>query len=240
LPSGHIKKRIGHLAKPPWVDNHNRNQRKRKYGRQTNKELEQRILTILGIQVMRNPETNSRGSISPLQISMQVPDLVLHSFDDIQNTMQNMKKKGLLHEIEKKDYGYVGTEESEREETQYQISVDGIIRFRKSIRPIAKLAINNEEKYQTIVDKTEGDPEAKAELKKVPEEIKESVEGYSKIKAGIRKIPKRLMKEIEDKGYEVIANKVVRLGTTATIYLTKLIFFKEDAGTDLDLQDWTL
>jgi hypothetical protein len=102
-----------------------------------NKELEQRILTILGIQEMRNPDTNSRGSITPLQISKQAPDLILRSFDDIQNTMYDMKKRGLLHEVKEslsdiiqKDYNRVGTVESEKEETQFQISVDGIIQFR--------------------------------------------------------------------------------------------------------------
>ena len=43
-----------------------------------------------------------------------------------------------------------------------------LFNFVKSMRPIARLAINNEERYQTIVDKTEGDPEVKAELKKGP------------------------------------------------------------------------
>jgi hypothetical protein len=226
LPSGHAKS-------------------KSKHKRRTNKKLEQRILTILGIHEMRNPDTNSRGSITPLQISKQVPDLILHSFDDIQNTMYNMKKKGLLHKIEEpllqrmeKDYNRVGTLEAEREETQYQISVDGIIQFRKSIRHIARLAINNEEKYQTIVDKTEGDPTVKAELKKVPEEIKESVEGYSKIKAGIKKKTKKAMEQMENTAYEVFAGKIVHLGWKAGIFITKLIFFKEDVGTDLqDLSD---
>jgi seryl-tRNA synthetase len=196
---------------------------------------------------MRNPETNARGSITPLQISKQVPDLILRSFDDIQNTMYDMKKRGLLHEVEgslldkiQKDYKRVGTVESEKEETQFQISVDGIIQFRKSIRPIARLAINNEEKYQTIVDKTKGDPEVKAELKKVPEELKESLKGYSKIKAGLRNIPKKLMEKVENEAYDIVANKVVRLGANAGIFVTKLIFFKEDAGTDFGLQDWTL
>jgi hypothetical protein len=180
--------------------------RKHKHKR-TNKELEQRILTILGIQEMRNPDTNTRGSISPLQISKQVSDLFLHSFDDIENTMYNMVKKGLIHEIQN-NYGQVGTVESEEEETQFQISVDGIIQFRKAIRPITKLAINNEEKYQTIVDQTEGDPEVKTELKKVPEEIKESVEGYSQI----NKISRRLMERMEDKAMTFLQIKSCVLG----------------------------
>jgi hypothetical protein len=216
-------KRIGHLTAPAW----------KKHKFRINKESEQRILTILGIDAMRNPETTSRGTITPLQVSKQVPDLILHSFNDIQNTMYNMKEKGLLHEV--KQTVKVGTVESEEEETPFQITVDGNIRFRKSIRPIARLAINNEEKYQTIIDKTEGDPEVKTELKKVPEEIKESVEGYSKLKSGLGKIPKILMEKIEDKGYDIVAGKVARLGVNAGIFLTKLIFFKGNG--DLDFLD---
>jgi hypothetical protein len=186
---------------------------------------------------MRNPYTTSRGSITPLEISKQVPDLILHSFEDIENTIFNMKKKGLLHKIEK-GYHVVGTAESEKEETQYQISVDGIIQFRKSIRPIVRLAINDEERYQNIVDKTEGDPGIKAELKKVPEEIKQSVEGYSKIKTGINRIPKKFMERMENKVYDIVAGKVLHLGANAAIFVTKLIFFNENAGTDLqDLSD---
>ena len=72
---------------------------------------------------MTNPYTNTRGSITPLQVSKQAPDLMLHSSDDIQNTMYSMKKKGLLHEVEAQplhklqkynDYG-TGTLESEKE-----------------------------------------------------------------------------------------------------------------------------
>jgi hypothetical protein len=232
LPSGHAK---------------SKSKGKRKSKPRTNKKLEQRILTLLGIQEMRNPETNARGSITPLQISKQVPDLILHSFDEIQNTMYGMKRKGLLHKIERslleeihKDYNRLGTLKSEEEETQFQISVNGIIQFRKSIRPIARLAISEEEKYQTIVDKTEGDPEVKANLKKVPEEIRQSVEGYANIKTGIRKKTKRLMDKIENEAYNSFANRVVHHGWKAAVFVMKLIFFKEDAGTDLDLQDWTL
>jgi hypothetical protein len=177
---------------------------------------------------MRNIYTNSRGSITPLQISKQVPDLILRSFDDIQNTMYNMKEKGLLHEIEERHgttkYYIAGSSESaEKEETQFQISVDGIIQFRKSIRPIARLALNHEEQYRTIVDKTEGDPEVKAELKELPGKIKDSVEDYSNIKAGLKKIPEKIMKRIEDKTYETFADSVVRFGFRAGIFVTKLI-----------------
>ena len=43
---------------------------------------------------------------------------------------------------------------------------------------------------------------------------------------------------MENKGYEVFADKVVHLGVNVAIYVTKLIFFKEDVGTDLqDLSD---
>jgi hypothetical protein len=92
LSSGHAK-RIGHLPNSPQADKHRRRRR-------TNKKLEQWIIIILGIEEMRNTYANSRGTITPLQISKQVPDSILHSFDDIQNTMHDMKKKGLLHELE--------------------------------------------------------------------------------------------------------------------------------------------
>jgi hypothetical protein len=223
-------KRIGHLAKPPWAN---------KPKRRTNKELEKRILTILGIHAMSNPYTNSRGTITPLQISKQVPDLMLRSFDDIQNTMYNMVEKELLHKVEE-TFGTVkvrigeSSSKAEEEETKFQISGKGIVQFRKSIRPIARLAINNEKKYQAIIDKTEGDPEVKTELKKVPEEIKQSVEGYSMVKLGLRRIPKRLMEKIEDKGYDIVAGKVARLGVNAGIFLTKLIL---KGNGDLDFLD---
>lgn len=227
-------KRIGHLSKPPWIVS-----QKRRHRRRTNKELEQRILTILGIQEMRNPDTNSRGSISPLQIAKQVPDLILHSFDDIQNTMYNMKEEGLLHVVEVK-HGILSSLEAESEakseETQFQISVDGIIQFRKSIRPIARLVINHEEQYQTIIDKTDGDPEVKAELKKMPERIKDSVEGYSRSKAELRKIPKKIMDRVENKLYDVLADKIVHYGPKAAIFVTRLLFFREDAGSEM--QNW--
>jgi hypothetical protein len=224
LSSGHVK-RTGHLSKPPWADKHRRK-------RPTNKKLEQRILTILGIEEMRNPYTNSRGTITPLQISKQVPDLILHSFDDIQNTMYRMKEKGLLHVVEVK-YGTGGSLVYEIEETPFQIAVDGIIQFRKSIRPIARLVINHEEQYQTIVDKTEGDPEVKAELKKVPEKIKDSVEGYSNVKVGLKKIPEKVIKKIEDKVYDTFADSLVNHGFKAAIFVTRLIFSTENAGAEL-------
>jgi hypothetical protein len=118
--------------------------------------------------------------------------------------------------------------------------VDGIIQFRKSIRPIASLAVSDEEKYQTIVDKTEGDPEVRADLKKVPEEIKQRLEGYSQIKTGIKKRTKKLMDEIENAAYNSFANKVVQYGWNAAVFVSKLIFFKEDVGTDLGLQGMAL
>jgi hypothetical protein len=183
-----------------------------------------------------NPDTNSRGTITPLQISKLVPDLILHSFDDIQNTMYNMKEKGLSHQLDI-PLGLDGHLESEREETQFQISVNGIIQFRKSIRPIARLALNHEEQYQTIVDKTEGDPEVKAELKELPEKIKNSMEGDSKLKAGLKKIPKKIIERTENRAYETIADSVVRYGAKAAIFVTKLIFFRESIGTDYDYPD---
>lgn len=125
--------------------------------------------------------------------------------------------------------------EYEEDEIPFKITTEGIIRFRKSIRPIAKLAISDEGKYQTIVDKTEGDPEVKADLKKVPEEIRQSVEGYPNIKEGIKKKTKRLMDKIENEAYNSFANRVVHHGWKAAVFVMKLILFKEDAGTDLDL-----
>jgi hypothetical protein len=62
---------------------------------------------------------------------------------------------------------------AEDDMTPFYITVDGIIQFRKSLRPIARLGINHEEQYQTKIDKTEGDSQLKAELKKFPEKIKE-------------------------------------------------------------------
>jgi hypothetical protein len=224
LSSDHTK-RIGHLTKPPWIGN-----QKRKYKRRTNKELEQRILTILGIEEMRNPYTNSRGTITPLQISKLVPDFILQSFDDILNTMFSMREKGLLHVVDI-DMGYNGLK-YEKEEIQFQITVDGIIQFRKSIRPIARLVINHEEQYQTIVDKTEGDPKVKAELKKVPKKIKDSTEGYSKTKARAKKIPERIIKKIENKVYDTFADSIVRHGVKAGIFITRLIFSAENAGAE--------
>jgi hypothetical protein len=81
----------------------------------------------------------------------------------------------LLHEVEVK-YGAGGHLEYEKEETPFQITVDGIIQFRKYIRPIARLVINHEEQYQTVVDKTEGDSKVKAELKTIPEKMKDRAE----------------------------------------------------------------
>jgi hypothetical protein len=115
----------------------------------------------------------------------------------------------------------------EKEETQFQISVDRIIQFRKSIRPIASLAVSDEEKYQTIVDKTEGDPEVKADLRKVPGEIKQKLEGYSQIKTGIKKRTKKLMDEIENAAYTSFANKIVSHGWNAAVFVGRLIFYKE-------------
>jgi hypothetical protein len=166
----------------------------------TNKELEQWILSYLGIEEMTNPYTISRNTIFPLQISKLVPDSILHSFDDIQNTIYDMKKRGLLQKVEVR-YGTGGSLEYEEEETPFQITVDGIIQFRKYIRPIARLVINHEEQYQTIVDKTEGDPKVKAELKKVPGKIKD---------------------KIEDKAIDALLDGIKICGYQAAIFLVKL------------------
>jgi hypothetical protein len=72
-------KRIGYLAKPPWIEDNEDDKHKRR----PNRKIEQRIITILGIDAMSNIYTNSRGSITPLQVSKQVPDLILHSSDEV-------------------------------------------------------------------------------------------------------------------------------------------------------------
>jgi hypothetical protein len=72
------------LAKPPWIED---NGDKDKHRSRPIKKLEQRIIIILGVDAMRNPDTNTSGSITSLQISKQVPDLILRSFDDIKKTM---------------------------------------------------------------------------------------------------------------------------------------------------------
>ena len=59
---------------------------------------------------------------------------------------------------------------------RFQITVDGIIQFGKYIRHIVRFVINHEEQYQTVIYKTEGDPQVKAELKKVPGKIKDKAE----------------------------------------------------------------
>ena len=64
----------------------------------------------------------------------------------------------------------------------FQIAENGIIKFRKQLRPIAELAINHEEQYQIVLDATEGNPKVKAELKKVPERIKHDIEKDSKLR----------------------------------------------------------
>jgi hypothetical protein len=196
----------------------------------TNKKLEQRILTILGVEEMRNVYTNSRGSISPLQVSKQVPDLVLRSFEDIQDTMYNMKEKGLLHKIESNVR--VGTVESEEEETQFQISGKGIVQFRKSLRPIAKLAVNHEKQYRDMVEKTKGDPEVKAELRKLPDKIKNNVDGYPKVKAEVKKVPKKILKKFEDKLYGGFVDIAWHYGGAKLgIFITRFLFGDaNDAG----------
>jgi hypothetical protein len=85
LSHGHAK-RTGHLTKPARA----------KYKRRTNRKLEQWIISYLGIEETRNPYTNSRGTITPLQISKLVPNSILRSFDDIQNTMYNMRERGFV------------------------------------------------------------------------------------------------------------------------------------------------
>jgi hypothetical protein len=184
----------------------------------TNKKLEQRILTILGVQEMNNTYISSRGQISPYQISKQVSDLILRSSDNILDTMYRMQERGLLRAA-KTQFEY------EEDEIPFKITTEGIIQFRKKyIRPIARMVINHEEQYQTIIEKTVGDPKVKGELKKVPQEIKESVDGYSKIKAGIKKGSKKLMENVENRVYNIIA---------AAIFVTKLVFFKEELATEL-------
>jgi hypothetical protein len=113
------------------------------------------------------------------------------------------------------------------EETQFQISMDGIIQYRKSIRSIAKLAVNNEERYQSIIDKTEGDLEVKEELKKIPEKIKNSEGRHSRVKAGLKKIPGK----IGDKMYDSLAAIITRYGVGKVgIYITKLIYPEGNGG----------
>jgi hypothetical protein len=48
------------------------------------------------------------------------------------------------------------------------------------------------------------------------------------------------LEKLENNAYDIVARKVVRLGGNAGVFVTKLIFFKEDAGIDFGLQDWTL
>lgn len=59
------------------------------------------------------------------------------------------------------------------------------------------------------------------------------MDGSSKIKAGIKKGSKKLMENLENRVYNIIAGKVVNLGTNAAIFVTKLVFFKEDLATEL-------
>ena len=185
--------------------------------KRTNRELEKWILSYLGIEAARNPHTNSLGSISHIQISGLAPDSILRSSDDILNTMYNMQEKRLLREVKPSYWEF----------PQFQITADGIIKFRKQLRPIARLAINHEEQYQIVLDATEGDPKVKAELKKVPEKIKDRIEKNPKVKAELKKIPKefkdRLKDKATDKGIEVLLDTALKYGAVAALYISKLI-----------------
>jgi hypothetical protein len=48
-----------------------------------------------------------------------------------------------------------------------------------------------------MMEQTEGDPGVNAELKDLPNRIKDSLEGYSRVKAGLKKVPKKIMQKIE-------------------------------------------
>jgi hypothetical protein len=132
--------------------------------------------------------------------------------------MYNMQEKGLLKEVESRYWEF----------PQFQITADGIIKFRKHLRPIAELAINHEDQYQIVLDATEGDPQVKAELKKVPEKIKDSLEKDSKIKAELKKIPKefadRLKYKATDKGIDILLDTALKSGgSVVAFYIAKLI-----------------
>jgi hypothetical protein len=207
-------KHTGRLTRPagalPFPDN---GERKR-----TNKKLEQWILSYLGLERERNPYTNSLTSISHLQISSMAPDYILKSSDDILNTLYNMRDNGLVEEVES----------SYSEFPQFRIAPDGIIKFRKQLRPIAELAINHADQYQIVLDAIDGDSQVKEELKKVPEKIKDSIEKDSKIKAELKKIPKqfadRLKNRLPDKAIEVFLDSALKYGGPAVaVYIAKLV-----------------
>jgi hypothetical protein len=207
--------------------------------KRTNKKLEEWIIKCLGVEEMRNPYTNSRGTITPLQISKQVPDSILQSYDDILNTMYNMQEKGLLEEVVVK-VGY-GQLEYETEETPFRITPEGIIQFRlQYLRPVARLVVNHEEQYQTKVDKTIGDPEVKAEFKKVPEKLRSdpnvkaalekiSESGKSKVKAKAKAEVRRIIDNLENKAIKILIDTGLRHGSKPVSFFLRLV------GVDLDV-----
>jgi hypothetical protein len=185
--SGPVKNK-GHLTKSTISADRER--------KPTNKKLEKWILSYLGVERARNPYTNSLTSISTVQITSLAPDYILRSSDDTLNTLYNMQEKGLVEKV----HSHSGF-------PTFQIAEDGIIKFRKHLRPIAELAINDEDQYQIVLDVIEGDPKVKAGLKKVPEKIKHDIEKDSKLKEELKKIPKefanRLKNRAPDKAIEV-------------------------------------
>ncbi|HET7147991.1 MAG TPA: hypothetical protein VFI73_05770 [Candidatus Nitrosopolaris sp.] len=111
----------------------------------TNADLQQWILTQMGMTDYENRYTGAQGAISIWQISKQIPPEILPSVgvnkDLICNVLE-MKNKKWLKEVH--DPILSDDDDSRR----FSLTSNGMLQFRKEILPMAQLLINQDQRLE--------------------------------------------------------------------------------------------
>jgi DNA-binding MarR family transcriptional regulator len=142
-------------------------------------ELENWILAFLGIaddeHIPRTPHTGgglvryTKATTNAFQLATVIPQTVLatlNSKKDIQNTFDKLIERGFLERVP--DQGYP------EEMKGVSITLEGMIAFRKHVRPIAQ-ALKTEE-YENTIDKIQAESWVKEEFKKLKAKLRDKAE----------------------------------------------------------------
>lgn len=131
----------------------------------------------MGFNVLEVNDTSdsvgaSKTRITVWEIGKIVPNSVLPSVDNVADVLGNLsslRKAGLLN-IE------VGSYSQDPEQFLFSLTVNGMIYFRKHVKPIVKIIEEEAERYPEIIDKTDADSAVKREFKTLESKLKGKTE----------------------------------------------------------------
>jgi hypothetical protein len=145
----------------------------------SNADLQQWILTQMGMTEYRNRDTGAQGTISIWQISKQIPYDILPGIgvnNDLICNVLEMKDKKWLKEINDPILSPPDDDDNRR----FSMTYNGMLQFRKEIFPVAQMLINDDEKLEQGVHRTKTESDVKLgfieQAKKFGDKFKDKLE----------------------------------------------------------------